>query len=416
MSELPAKNKSSIVLVACIMFNLTIGVLYAWSVLTSWLTAPLAEGGFGWSASQAGLPFSIAVITLATAMLVGGRIQDRIGPRWVVTAGGALAGLGIILCGLVGNSVAGITVSFGVIAATGMGFGYGSVTPPALKWFHPGQKGLISGLIVGGFGLSAVYFSPLTNALLERFGIETTFFILGSGIFIISTSCAQFVRNPPAGHVPPAPARLKQAVKAAPAADFLWKEMFRTKRFWLMFAMFLFVSSTGLMIIGNVSRIAQLQAGIGEAAVLAMLASLLALMNTLGRVIGGQMSDKIGRINTLFVTFALQMANMAFFAFYQSLAGIILGIIIVGFGFGALLSVMPALCADQFGLKNFGLNYGILFLAWGLSGFIAPIMANVMYDTTGSFATAYAVCAAALAVMLLLNFLLKKDIGKRSAA
>jgi len=373
---------------------------------------PIAEGGFGWTVSQAGLPYSVAIIVFATAVIIGGRIQDKIGPRRVVSAGAVLIGFGLILAGFVGNSVVGVVLSFGVLAATGMGFGYGCVTAPALKWFHPGKKGLVSGLIVGGFGLSAVGFAPLTVSLLGSFGIERTFIIIGAGNLLISTAIAQFIKNPPAGYMPPTPEKIKQSTKVAPSVNFEWNEMLRTKRFYLMFIMFLLASSVGLMIIGSVTRIAGTQAGISDSAILAGLVSFLALTNTLGRVAGGIMSDKIGRINSLFVIFILQTANMAAFAFYRSLPALILGIVVVGFCFGTLLSVMPALCADQYGLKNFGLNYGIMFFAWGLSGVITPMIANTLYDATGSFNTTYIICAAMMGAMVFVNFLLKKDINK----
>ena len=410
-----APNKKIVVLIACVAINLTIGVLYAWSVMTSKLTLPVAEGGFGWTGSQAGLPFSIAIIVLALAVIIGGRVQDKIGPRWVATASGLLTGSGMILAGLSGNSVVGITVGFGVMAAFGMGVGYASVTPPALKWFHPSKKGLISGLVVGGFGLSAVYFAPLANALLNRFGIEQTMIILGVAIMVICVVVAQLIKNPPPGYTPAAPANLNQSAtqaKAAPAKDFKWTEMIRSKRFCLMFLIFLLTSSGGVMIIGNVSRIAQTQANISDTAILAGLVSFLAFMNAAGRVGGGKLSDRIGRINTLFVILFLQMANMAAFAFYQSLPMLLVGIFVAGFCFGALLSVMPALCADQFGLKNFGLNYGILFMAWGFSGVLVPIIANLIFDSTGSFNAAYTMCALMMAAMILTNYLLKKEVTK----
>jgi MFS family permease len=349
-------------------------------------------------------------------MLIGGRIQDRIGPRWVITAGGALVGLGLILAGLVGNSVVGVTLSFGVLAATGMGFGYGCVTPPALKWFHPSKKGLISGLIVGGFGLSAVYYAPLANALLQNFGVERTFIMIGVAIFAICVPIAQLIKNPPQGYIPAAPAKMKQAntgispAASSASADFTWKEMLGTNRFRMMFLMFVLASSVASMSTGNMTKIAETQANISDAAILAIIVSFLALTNTLGRVLGGQMSDKIGRINALFVVFVLQMLNMAAFAFYQNLPSLFLGIILVGFCFGTLVSVIPALCADQYGLKNFGLNYGILFLSWGLAGVIAPIIANIFFDATGSFNIAYIICAVMMGALIFVNYLLKRDI------
>jgi MFS family permease len=147
--------------------------------------------------------------------------------------------------------------------------------------------------------------------------------------------------------------------------------------------------------------------------VLAMLVSFLAVMNTVGRIIGGMISDKIGRIKTLYMVFVVQMLNMGFFMFYQNLPMLIIGIIGVGFCFGTLLSVFPALTADQYGLKNIGANYGIMFMAWGFAGIVAPVIANYLYDIHGNFNTAYIICAVMMAAMIFVNFLLQKDVASR---
>ena len=418
---LSEKNNAKIVLAACVAFNLSIGVLYAWSVLKSKLTAPAGEGGWEWTASQAGLPYTVAIIVFATAMLVGGRMQDRIGPRRVVIAGGALTGLGIALSGLVGNSFAGITLCFGVIAGAGMGFGYGCAVPTALKWFHRSNKGLVSGLIVGGFGLSAVYVAPLTNALLGRFGIGTALACIGGGVLVISVSVAMLIKNPPPGYVPAAPAKLRRLAAnatvlmpgATEPADMSPRGMLKTTRFYMMFVILLLTASVGLMFIGNITRIAQAQAGVDDASVLAVIVSLLALVNTAGRVTGGMLSDRIGRTRTLYLLLSAQMLNMAAFAFYRDLPLLIVGIVGVGYCFGALLGLFPALTADQFGLRNFGANYGIMFMAWGFAGIAAPVAADFLYDANGNFNAAYIICAVTMAAMLCLNFLLQKDLAKR---
>ena len=403
-------QKANKILIACALFNLSIGVLYAWSVIQSRLTLPVYYGGFGWSVSQAGLPFSVAVIVFATAMFIGGRLQDKIGPRWVLTVGSVMIGIGLIFAGLIGNSVPGIIIGFGVVAATGMGFGYACATPPALKWFHPSKKGLVSGIIVGGFGLSAVGFAPLASSLLQSFDIRLTFIILGVSNLVISTAIAQFIKNPPEGYLAPEPKKIKVNKKNATSTNIEWSDMVKTPGFYLMFIMFLLTSSVGLMVIGSVSRIATTQVGITDTAILAGLVSFLAFTNTLGRVVGGIMSDKIGRINSLFVIFILQAVNMFAFGFYTSLLGLIVGIIIVGFCFGTLLAVMPALCADQYGLKNFGSNYGVLFFAWGFSGIVTPVIANFLYDATGSFTMAFIACGVMMVAMVGVNLVFKKAV------
>ena len=409
------KGSAKTVLAACTLFNLSLGVLYAWSVLRSNFQTPVSEGGWGWTSSQAGLPYSIAIPVFAVTMMIAGRIQDKIGPRWVLTAGGVLCGLGLILCGIVGNSPMGIAICFGVVAGMGGGAGYGCATPPALKWFHSSKKGLISGITVGGFGLSAMYYAPLTTALLGRFGTETTLLIIGAGIFVLTTIFAQFVKNPPAGYTPAVPANFKQPVKAASksSVDYKWQEMMKTRMFWMVFIMFIASASVGLMVIGNVTNIARIQIGITDAGILAMMVSLLAFVNTFGRVLGGMMSDKIGRINALFVVLIMQTLNMVGFLFYSNIAMLVIGITAVGFCFGTFLSVFPSLTADQYGLKNFGQNYGIMFLAWGIAGTLAPMIASYFYDLHGSFYTTYIICAAMTGVMVVMNFLVKKDIAAK---
>lgn len=414
-SKQPSPKNANIILVACVLINLTIGVLYAWSVIKAELMAPVAEGGYGWAATEAGIPYTVALLGIATAMLFGGRLQDKLGPRIMVTIGGALAGLGIILSGLVGDNFIGMVMCFGVITGVGIGFGYGSVTPPAVKWFHPSKKGMVSGLVVGGFGLSAAIYAPLTRALLENFTLQMTLLYLGIAIMVISIAVAQLIKNPPAGYVPPAPANFKPtAANSAPAVDFARSEMLKTKTFYYMFIMFLFAASVGLMFIGNMTLIARTQVGISDAGVLALIVSFLAITNTLGRVVGGAVSDKIGRVKALYLVLFLQMLNMVAFQFYNTMFLLGIGIILVGFCYGTLLSVFPVLTADQFGLKNLGGNYGLLFMSWGLAGVVAPVIADYFYGIHGNFDIAYLICAGMLGAMIIINFLLQKDINDRA--
>ena len=404
------QKTANLILIACILINVSVGVLYAWSVIK----AKLIET-WGWTSVEAGLPYTLAIITLAIGVFVGGRLQDKFGPRWVITCGGALAGLGLIFSGILGDNPASVAICFGLITGTGIGLCYGCATPPALKWFHPTKKGLVSGLIVGGFGIAAVFLAPIANVLLniDSIGIEGTMMILGTSTIVISIPLAQFIKNPPTDYTPPAPKHIKETtVKSAPAVDFNWTDMMKTRRFYLIFFMFLFSSSVGLMIIGNMSKIASTQANITSPAILAGIVAFLAATNTFGRVLGGIMADKIGPVNALFVVFILQALNMVGFMFYGNLALLILGVIVVGFAYGTLVSAFPAITAGQFGLKRFGANYGIVFLSWGLAGAAAPIMADYFYGIHENFKMAFIICAIMMTTLVFVNFLLKKDLEK----
>ena len=387
------------VLISGFMINLTLGVLYSWSVLKKALI-----NEWGWTSSEASLPYSIAIVVWALTVLFAGRLQDKIGPRKVVTFGAIFTGLGLILSSFI-QSVPLLIITFGVIAGGGIGFAYASVTPPALKWFHPSKKGMVSGIVVSGMGLASIFIAPLTTILLKNYGVSNTFLILGILILFIATPIAQLIKNPPEGYVPAKPTNLKEKKNSIIIAkDYLWKEMLKTKQFYFFWIMFAFSSSAGLMIIGNIAIIAKTQANLENGF---YLVSLLAIFNASGRLIAGFTSDKIGRVKTMMIVFVLQAVNMILFANYSTPLAISIGTALAGIGYGSLLSLFPSVVADYYGVKNFGGNYGILYTAWGFSGIIGPIIAGIVVDATGTYTIAYLISAGLLGVALVLSFLTK---------
>ncbi|HSR12924.1 MAG TPA: OFA family MFS transporter, partial [Thermodesulfobacteriota bacterium] len=284
--------------------NLALGVLYAWSIISKQITKD-----WGWSETQAALPYSVAIAAFALSMVPAGRMQDKFGPRLVATLGGIFCGAGFIVASL-SQSLVGLVLGFGILAGTGIGFGYASATPPAVKWFPPARTGLIAGLVVAGFGLASVYIAPLANHLLGAFGIQSTFLILGIAFLVVVVLLAQFMKNPPAGYKPAAaaPAKPGSPAKAAPAkADYEWGEMIRTPQFLLLWIMFVFGAGAGLMIIGKLAKIVDLQAGIKAGFIFV---AMLAIGNAAGRIIAGVLSDKIGRTWTMFSVFVFQAVLM----------------------------------------------------------------------------------------------------------
>jgi OFA family oxalate/formate antiporter-like MFS transporter len=174
MSEkTPDSSHAWIVTFAGTGINLALGVLYAWSVISKQITKE-----WGWNETQAALPYSIAIALFAFMMVPAGRLQDKMGPRLTASLGGIFCGVGFLIASL-GQSLVGMVIGFGILAGTGIGFGYASATPPAVKWFPPQRTGLIAGLVVAGFGLASVYIAPLANYLLNACGIQRTFLVLG---------------------------------------------------------------------------------------------------------------------------------------------------------------------------------------------------------------------------------------------
>jgi len=152
----------------------------------------------------------------------------------------------------------------------------------------------------------------------------------------------------------------------------------------------IFGASAGLMIIANITSIASEQGNIIDGAYLVVA---LAIFNSGGRLATGLLSDKIGSIKTLALAMLLQLVNMLLFAQFDSSFTLILGAGLAGIGYGALLAVFPSVMAELYGLKNFGTNYGILYTAWGVGGFIGPVLAGWSVDTFGTYDLAYSTCA-----------------------
>lgn len=409
MSDLAAgqgqvvKNHGWRVTFAGMGINLALGVLYSWSIISG----AIESSGWGWTAAQRSLPYSVACLVFCIIMVPAGRMQDKIGPRVVATIGGLLVGLGMILSGF-GNTVALYVVGFGLLVGAGLGFGYASATPPAVKWFPPAKTGLIAGLVVSGFGLASVYTAPLCKWLSADYGLKTMMIVLGVSFFVIVGLLAQLLTPPPKGYVapgtpPPKPADANGKVKKE---DFTPAEMLKTGQFYLLWFMYACGAGAGLMIISCCKKIVS-GAGVGVIAVMA-----LAVGNGAGRVVAGMLSDKLGRKVTLFLFLLLQAVvilalSIASAKTQPSAIVLVTLAALVGANYGSNLSLFPSITKDFFGLKNFGMNYGLVFTAWGFGGFILAQLAGKVYDKTQTYTFAFYCSIAVLILAGIMTFLIK---------
>ncbi|KQB08068.1 L-lactate MFS transporter [Vibrio metoecus] len=393
-------DKAMRILLAGFCINLCLGILYAWSVFNKALVTD-----FGWSAADASSPYAIATIAFSVCLLVAGILQDRMGPRNILILGTTLTGLGMIASGFA-SSVLMLNITFGVITGAGIGFGYACLSPSAMKWFHPSKKGMVNGLIAAGFGLAAIYLAPLTSALITHLGIQTSFMILGVGVLVIAVPLACTINNPPTGYIPAEP-KLKAGQEAkvvAKTANLSWKAMLKTPQFYALWLMYALAASVGLMIIGNITNIASVQANLPNAV---YLASILAIFNSGGRIAAGILSDKIGGVRTLLLAFLLQGANMVLFASFDSEFTLIIGTAIAAIGYGTLLAVFPSITAEFYGLKNYGTNYGVLYTSWGIGGAIGAAVVGYSMTHGGGYTLAYAISAGMMAVCIVLALITK---------
>jgi len=387
-------RKGWIVTFAGMGLNLALGILYAWSVFGKQLTEAVDKGGFGWSKTQATLPYTIAIACFAAMMVPAGRLQDKFGPRVIASLGALLTGAGLIIASL--GSPATIlpaVLGFGVMAGTGIGLGYASAMPAAIKWFPPQKKGLITGLVVAGFGLAPVYIAPLSKYLLATYGISNSFMILGIAFMLTTTIFAQFIKNPPLTDCSGKSGSGEQAATARDNCS--WRQMVRTPAFYSLYIQYACAATAGLMIIGHLAKIVSVQSG-NTVKIGFLCVALLAVFNAGGRIVAGIVSDYIGRIITIALVCIVQAVIMSFFTQFSTANAFILGSALVGFNYGACLALFPATTADYWGTKNLGLNYGILFTAWGVGGVFGPMLAGKIADATGTYTAAYYIAAGLL--------------------
>jgi len=377
--------------------NLALGVLVAWSVVSKAIPAD-----WGWSEAGRALPYSVACLVFALTMVPAGRLQDRIGPRVVATFGGVLLGAGMILASLT-SSLSAYIVGFGALAGAGIGACHASATPAAVKWFPASRTGLITGLVVSGFGLASVYIAPLANALIQARGVPVTMLVFGIASLVIVVALAQWLRVPPPGFVPAASAASHQA-------DFTPGEVLRTWQFYVLWFLLVCGAGAGLMIISKLAKMVEVQAGLTLGF---MLVAILALGNGGGRIAAGFLSDRFGRKPTLLVAYLSQAVAILLLAAARpdnmlgtgaAMAALSL---LIGANYGGNLSQLPSITRDYYGLRHFGVNYGLVFTAWGLGGFTLSLVAGAVFDRTQSFAFAYYGSAVMLVVAAAATLLLK---------
>jgi OFA family oxalate/formate antiporter-like MFS transporter len=357
---------------AAIVMQLCLGALYSWSV---W-RGPL-EAVYGWDKAQSIAPYRYSVAFFALAMIMAGFWQDKKGPKLVGSVGGILLGTGCLLAAFIGNTPGGMILSFGVIGGLGVGFAYVTPIATCVKWF-PDKRGMIVGLAVLGFGAGSMIFAPLIEMLLGSnpdawaAAIPRTFIILAVVFYICVIGAAQIYRVPPAGYTPPG--WTPPAAAGAPTReDYAPADMMKTWQFYCLWAMYFLGTAVGITAIGQAKPII-VELSAGTAAMTGGTAvGLMSFFNGVGRLVWGTTSDKIGRNITTAMMYGVYVLACLFFLrnatnFWQ----VLIGLCVVGFSYGGYLALMPSFTADYFGTKSIGANYGIMFTAWGVCGFIVP--------------------------------------------
>jgi OFA family oxalate/formate antiporter-like MFS transporter len=417
-----------IVVAGGILIQLSLGAIYAWSAFTK----KLVEAPFEFTKTETQWVFAIGLASFAVFMaLIAGKWQAKVGPRVVAITGGLIMGGGYLLASFAPDDHRAfwwILIGVGLLGGAGIGFAYVCPIAALVKWF-PDKKGMITGLAVAGFGFGALIWVKLTGGF--TFGpvklsgdwqglygmgwsVQEVFRLYGVLFAVTVCAGALVMINPPDGWLPKGWTPPPATQASSGSANFTMGQMVRTPQYWGLFLTFVFGATAGLMVIGIIKLfgIDKLTgAGIAEADANVMTGTAMglfyALFNGLGRIIWGIISDFTGRKLAIILMCLAQGVMMIVFYFIGGTEwGLYLGAAIIGFNFGGNFALFPAATADFFGNKTVGVNYPLVFLAYGVGGIVGPILGGKMGDAANwqmAFIPAGIACFVGAVLMMLMK-------------
>lgn len=389
-------NRGTKVALAGAFINFSLGLFYAWSVFAEGLIRD-----YGWSKAAAAFPYTFELLVFSIAMIFTGRFQDRVGPHRAATICGLFTGTALFICSFAIHPV-GLTLLFGLLFGCAAAFGYAAATPAALKWFPPGKRGLITGVVIMPMGAAALVWSPVVKFLLSEVGVRGAFRLCGLFLMVAITLAAQAIRLP--GKDDPV-YRQEDEAGTAPRAG--WRMLLRNPVFILLWLMLGLSTGTGHMFIGQLVQVAELNFRVPWGY---LLVSLFALTSTLGRLGGGLLCDRIGYLRNIRAALLLMAVAMLIFFSGWGIPALVAATLLLGTGYGSLYTSFPTAVGHLFGLEHFGLIYGMLFTAMGVTGGLGPLAAAGLADRSGSYSAAFLIGLAATLLCFLLSILLQRHI------
>jgi MFS family permease len=398
------ENGRWIFVVLGFLINLCLGSVYAYSVFKKPVEKLFNIKGFA-----SNLPFMIFLAFFAVTMFFGGRLMKRYGHKKVAIAGGIIVGLGWISSFFAGDILF-LTITYGVIAGSGVGLIYGCPIAISANWF-PDRKGLAVGLTVAGFGGSPFITAYVAKKLIDSYGANITFLYMGTVFLILTVLFSIPLRMPSAGWKPAG--WIPSAVTAS-SVDLDTKEMIRTGAFWGLLSCFMFGSLAGLMAIGISSTVGTEIIKI-DPVFAASLVGIFAIFNGLGRPIFGIITDKLNSKAAIIIN--LSIILLMSIGMLRAVEGSILLFIICFIGFwiclGGWLAIAPTTTATFFGIKNYANNYGIVFMAYGIGAILGGIISGQAKDVFDSYMFAFYPTAGLAALGIILSLILIKQPVKK---
>lgn len=359
------------------------GLVYAWSVMSKSIGASRPD----WSKAQLSLTFTLVMAFFCVGCLIAGIFAKKISPKIYVLLSGVLFLVGFLIAGMTGASPAMLYVGFGVLCGLGAGFAYNAVMSTMSAWF-PDKQGLISGILLMGFGLSAFIVGKVFAAVTPTDGSDAwqfTFKVLGIIIVIVMVICSFFFVKPGADFKPPVAAKKKETRE--PACDINTGAMIKKPAFWLYYIWAILISAAGLALVAQATGIAtQVGTAVSDGTI-ATVVGLISICNGLGRVVFGALFDKKGYKLTMILDMIIFIAASVILIIALmtgQFAFIVIGFIVGGFAYGGVTPTNSAIISDFFGRTYYSLNFSLINTNLLIASF-ASTVAGKLYDASGSY-------------------------------
>lgn len=361
------------VVISGVVILMCLGVAYSWGVFL----LPI-ELETGWGRAKISFAVSVLLLVFSVFMPIGGFLEKKLGPRKTASLGGALVGMGWFLASFAKEPLI-LFLCYGVIAGIGTGLSYMPSISSGIKWF-PDKKGLVTGIIVFGFGFGTAFLSPVMTKFTHMHGWRTTMALCGIVFGFVITAAAQFLKTPPVCGASKGPRELYEDA-------FSPNETLRTCSFRIMFLTYLVSMVAGMMTIGHLVAFITDKNFSAMQGALALV--LLSIFNGVGRIVCGYASDIWGGKRMLVLLSAVIGSVMLVLYHAPSLAAIYVLSAVIGLSFGGFLAVYPALTAEYFGRRDFPVNYGLIFIGYGLGCFLGPLIGGWVHDITRNYLAAF---------------------------
>ncbi|MFM6189542.1 OFA family MFS transporter [Planktothrix sp.] len=377
---LPAQQGRWLLIPLGMTVLLCLGTVYSWSIFRKPLESLLNIG-----ATESLLPYTVILVFYSLLMPITGFYIDRIGTRKLIALGGIILGIGYILSSFASN-ISTLTLTYGVIAGTGVGITYGVPMVVSSRWF-PDQKGLAVGLTIIGFGLSPLVTAPLATQLITIYGIKQTFLILGLVFMITISLISLALKLPPKDWQPHSK---NQSKVASIQAQIQSSNILKTRRFYGLWICYMIGSFVGLTAIGISSPVAQEIIQINPV-LAASSVSLFALFNGLSRPLFGWLTDRFPAKYVATATYILILIACILMshASQGQVATYLIAFCLFWFCLGGWLALAPTATLTLFQPENYAKNYGIVFTAYGIGALLGTVIAGRIRDIFGSYTYAF---------------------------